>query len=165
MWLKARDTLNRIADLAEKEDVTFTLENLNLPVDHPGVPFARAEDTLALVSSVEPAGPAAQSRPLSCADRRGEPDRTVPRLPALDRRDPGGRRAGTNGARHRRDQLQRNRPCAEGHGLSRAGLHGGVRLRRSAKRHSKPSALLSRSEEQTMVTQNAPGRPSPTSGP
>ena len=51
MWLKARDTLNRIADLAEEEDVTFTLENLNLPVDHPGVPFARAEDTLALVSA------------------------------------------------------------------------------------------------------------------
>ncbi|WP_298609015.1 TIM barrel protein, partial [uncultured Thiothrix sp.] len=32
--------------------VTFTLENLNLPVDHPGVPFGRAEDTLALVSAV-----------------------------------------------------------------------------------------------------------------
>jgi hydroxypyruvate isomerase len=52
MWLKARDTLNRIADLADQEGVTFTLENLNLPVDHPGVPFGRAEDTLALVSSV-----------------------------------------------------------------------------------------------------------------
>ncbi|THV12313.1 TIM barrel protein [Rhizobium rhizophilum] len=52
MWLKARDTLCRIADLAEQEDVVFTLENLNLPVDHPGVPFGRAEDTLALVSSI-----------------------------------------------------------------------------------------------------------------
>ena len=52
MWLKARDTLARIADMAEEEGVTFTLENLNLPVDHPGVPFGRAEDTLALVSSV-----------------------------------------------------------------------------------------------------------------
>lgn len=52
MWLKARDTLRRIADMAEEEDVVFTLENLNLPVDHPGVPFGRAEDTLALVSSV-----------------------------------------------------------------------------------------------------------------
>ncbi|MBB6413018.1 hydroxypyruvate isomerase family protein [Mesorhizobium sangaii] len=56
MWLKARDTLNRIADLAEAEGVTFTLENLNLPVDHPGVPFARAEDTLALVSDVNRPG-------------------------------------------------------------------------------------------------------------
>jgi hydroxypyruvate isomerase len=53
MWLKARDTLCRIVDLAEEEDVTFTLENLNLPVDHPGVPFGRAEDTLALVASVD----------------------------------------------------------------------------------------------------------------
>lgn len=53
MWLKARDTLSRVADMAEKEGVTFTLENLNLPVDHPGVPFGRAEDTLALVSSVD----------------------------------------------------------------------------------------------------------------
>ncbi len=52
MWLKARDTLSRIAELGEKEGVTFTLENLNLPVDHPGVPFGRAEDTLALVSAV-----------------------------------------------------------------------------------------------------------------
>lgn len=53
MWLKARDTLRRIVDMAEEEHVTFTLENLNLPVDHPGVPFGRAEDTLALVSSID----------------------------------------------------------------------------------------------------------------
>lgn len=52
MWLKARDTLNRIADLGERHGLTFMLENLNLPVDHPGTPFGRAEDTLALVSSV-----------------------------------------------------------------------------------------------------------------
>ncbi len=31
----------------------FTLENLNLAVDHPGTPFARAADTLALVSAVD----------------------------------------------------------------------------------------------------------------
>jgi len=52
MWLKAVDTLNRVADLADKEGVVFALENLNLPVDHPGVPFALAEDTLALVAAV-----------------------------------------------------------------------------------------------------------------
>ncbi|NNM56779.1 MAG: TIM barrel protein [Acidocella sp.] len=52
MWLKAHDTLCRICDMAEKEDAVFTLENLNLPVDHPGTPFGRAEDTLALVSAV-----------------------------------------------------------------------------------------------------------------
>ncbi len=52
MWLKARDTLARVAEMAEEEDVVFTLENLNLSLDHPGTPFARAEDTLALVSSI-----------------------------------------------------------------------------------------------------------------
>lgn len=52
MWLKARDTLLRVADLADKHQVLFMLENLNLPVDHPGVPFARIEDTLALVSDI-----------------------------------------------------------------------------------------------------------------
>jgi hydroxypyruvate isomerase len=56
MWLKARDTLNRIADLAEEHGVTFMIENLNLPVDHPGVPFAKIEDTLALVSSINREG-------------------------------------------------------------------------------------------------------------
>lgn len=52
-WVKALDTLNRICDLAEELGVVFTLENLNLPVDHAGVPFARAEETLALVSAVD----------------------------------------------------------------------------------------------------------------
>ncbi len=52
MWLAARDTLGRIADLGKQHDVVFTLENLNVTVDHPGTPFARAEDTLALVRAV-----------------------------------------------------------------------------------------------------------------
>lgn len=52
MWLKARDTLNRICDLAEAEGVTFTLENLNL-LDHPGCPFGSTSDVLALVSSID----------------------------------------------------------------------------------------------------------------
>ena len=56
MWLKAHDTLNRVADLAEKHGVVFMLENLNSAVDHPGVPFALAKDTLALVSSVNRPG-------------------------------------------------------------------------------------------------------------
>lgn len=51
MWLKAKDTLNRICDLAEEEGVIFTLENLNL-LDHPGCPFGSTADVLALVSSV-----------------------------------------------------------------------------------------------------------------
>lgn len=52
MWLRARDTLMRICDLAEAEGVVFTLENLN-PLDHPGCPFGRTADVLALVSSVD----------------------------------------------------------------------------------------------------------------
>jgi hydroxypyruvate isomerase len=52
MWLKARDTLNRICDLAQAEGVTFTLENLNL-LDHPGCPFGSTEAVLALVSSID----------------------------------------------------------------------------------------------------------------
>ncbi len=52
MWLQAYKTLCRIAELGEREGVTFVLENLNRAVDHPGVPFARAEDTLALVEAV-----------------------------------------------------------------------------------------------------------------
>lgn len=51
MWLRARDTLNRICDLAEEEGVTFTLENLNLR-DHPGCPFGSTGDVLALVAAV-----------------------------------------------------------------------------------------------------------------
>lgn len=52
MWLKARDTLARIADLGAREGVTFVLENLNEAVDHPKTPFAKAEDTIALVAAV-----------------------------------------------------------------------------------------------------------------
>ena len=55
------------------------LENLNAAVDHPGVPFGRAEDTLALVRGGEPAGIADDARHLSRADRRREPDRAAAR--------------------------------------------------------------------------------------
>ena len=53
MWPAAARTLERIADLGERQDVVFCLENLNTAVDHPGTPFARAEDTLALVAAVD----------------------------------------------------------------------------------------------------------------
>jgi hydroxypyruvate isomerase len=56
MWLTAYGTLSRLAELGERAGVTFCLENLNLAVDHPGVPFARAEDTLALVEAVDSPG-------------------------------------------------------------------------------------------------------------
>jgi hydroxypyruvate isomerase len=52
MWLKAYDTLRRIADLGEAHGLTFVLENLNEAVDHPKTPFSKANDTLALVAAV-----------------------------------------------------------------------------------------------------------------
>lgn len=53
MWLQAREALSRIAELGEREGVQFVLENLNTEVDHPGTPFARAADCLALVEAVD----------------------------------------------------------------------------------------------------------------
>jgi hydroxypyruvate isomerase len=53
MWLTAARTLTRLAELAERAGRVFTLENLNTAVDHPGVPFARAADTLALVEAAD----------------------------------------------------------------------------------------------------------------
>lgn len=53
MWTQARETLRRIADLAERHGVVYVLENLNTAVDHPGTPFARAADTLELVRGVD----------------------------------------------------------------------------------------------------------------
>ncbi len=53
MWLRAARTLARVARLGERAGKVFTLENLNTAVDHPGVPFARAADTLALVEAVD----------------------------------------------------------------------------------------------------------------
>jgi hydroxypyruvate isomerase len=52
MWLTAARTLTRLAELGERAGRVFTLENLNTAVDHPGTPFARAADTLALVEAV-----------------------------------------------------------------------------------------------------------------
>ncbi len=53
MWLTAQRALERIGELGAAADVTFCVENLNTIVDHPGVPLARAKDTLALVEGVD----------------------------------------------------------------------------------------------------------------
>ncbi|GAB92947.1 TIM barrel protein [Gordonia rhizosphera] len=53
MWLTAADTLRRLAELGERHGRVFTLENLNLAVDHPGTPFATAADTMTLVRAVD----------------------------------------------------------------------------------------------------------------
>lgn len=52
MWLTAARALERLGVLGAAADVTFCVENLNTIVDHPGVPLARAKDTLALVEAV-----------------------------------------------------------------------------------------------------------------
>jgi hydroxypyruvate isomerase len=52
MWLTAQRALERIGDLGAAAGVTFCVENLNTVVDHPGVPLARAKDTLALIEGV-----------------------------------------------------------------------------------------------------------------
>ncbi|MGO2111625.1 MAG: TIM barrel protein, partial [Pseudoclavibacter sp.] len=52
-WLTAARTLERLAALGERRGRVFTLENLNTAVDHPGTPFARAADTIALVEAVD----------------------------------------------------------------------------------------------------------------
>jgi hydroxypyruvate isomerase len=52
MWLTAARTLTRLAELGERAGRVFTLENLNTAVDHPGTPFGKASETLALVAAV-----------------------------------------------------------------------------------------------------------------
>lgn len=52
MWLSACKTLEKIARLGEDAGRVFLLENLNTAVDHSGTPFARADDTLALIEAV-----------------------------------------------------------------------------------------------------------------
>ncbi|MGB9011870.1 MAG: TIM barrel protein, partial [Aeromicrobium sp.] len=52
MWLAAVRTLERVAELGERHGITCVLENLNTQVDHPGTPFGKAADTLALVAAV-----------------------------------------------------------------------------------------------------------------
>lgn len=52
MWVTAMRTLGRIGELGAAAGVTFCVENLNTLVDHPGVPLARAKDTLAVVEGV-----------------------------------------------------------------------------------------------------------------
>ena len=52
MWLSALRGLTAVGELGADAGVTFCIENLNTIVDHPGVPLARAKDTLALVEAV-----------------------------------------------------------------------------------------------------------------
>lgn len=52
MWLTGLRTLEQLAELGQKHGIVFALENLNTILDHPGIPLARAKDTLAMVRAV-----------------------------------------------------------------------------------------------------------------
>ena len=109
MWITAARTLDRIAALGERHGVTFMLENLNTAVDHPGVPFARAEDTLALVQAVDRPGLRMMLDLYHAQIGEGNLIDLLRRVGAVHRRDPGRRRPRPPRAGHRRDQLPGDR--------------------------------------------------------
>jgi hydroxypyruvate isomerase len=53
MWLTALRTLESVAALGSRAGRVFTLENLNVAVDHPGTPFSSASEVRALVEAVD----------------------------------------------------------------------------------------------------------------
>ena len=112
-----------MAELGERADRVFTLENLNLAVDHPGTPFARAADTLALARAVDSPHLRLNLDLYHAQIGEGNLIELVARGAAVHRRDPGGGRAGPLRAGHRRDQLP-----GGGHGADRGGLHRRVGL-------------------------------------
>ena len=124
MWLKARDTLNRICDMAEEEGVVFALENLNR-LDHPGCPFGSTGDVLSLVSAVD--RPQLRINLDLYHTQIGEGDliRWCQKCLPMDRRGAGGGQPRTLRAGDRRDQLPRRRQGAERHGLPRPRRYGG----------------------------------------
>jgi hydroxypyruvate isomerase len=52
MWLTAYRTLMELAEIAERNDVWYNLENLNTKLDHPGSPLSRPRDIIDLVGAV-----------------------------------------------------------------------------------------------------------------
>lgn len=53
MWLAAHRVLSEVAELAERSDVEFGLENLNRRRDHVGSPLSTADDVTSLVRAVD----------------------------------------------------------------------------------------------------------------
>ena len=52
MWISAYKTLSRVAELAEKHDVVYHLEQLNTKVDHAGYPLPNTADVVQLLDEV-----------------------------------------------------------------------------------------------------------------
>ena len=51
-WIAAYKTLCQVAELAEKYDVVYSLEQLNTKVDHAGYPLPHTEDVVRLIEQV-----------------------------------------------------------------------------------------------------------------
>ncbi len=94
MWAQAALTIEKLARIGEDAGVVFTLENLNLPVDHPGTPFSHPDDTLALVAAVNSPAIRMNLDLYSRPDWRRATHRDVPAQPSVDWRDPDCRRPG-----------------------------------------------------------------------
>jgi len=52
MWITAYKGLCKVAEMADRHDVTYYMEHLNTKVDHAGYPLSRAEDAARLVEEV-----------------------------------------------------------------------------------------------------------------
>lgn len=53
MWITAYKCLSEVAELAEKHDVVYSLEQLNTKVDHAGYPLRHTEDVVRLIEQVD----------------------------------------------------------------------------------------------------------------
>ena len=93
MWTTGARTLERLGKLGEKYGVTFCLENLNTILDHPGIPLARAKDTLALVQAAGHPNARLMLDLYHAQMGEGNLIELVRRRPALPRRNPGGGRS------------------------------------------------------------------------
>ena len=52
MWITAYRCLSQVAEMAEKHNVVYSLEQLNTKVDHAGYPFSQVEDVVRLLEQV-----------------------------------------------------------------------------------------------------------------
>jgi hydroxypyruvate isomerase len=52
MWITAYKALCQLAELADKHNIVYSLENLNTKVDHPGYPLRHIEDVVRLIAEV-----------------------------------------------------------------------------------------------------------------
>src|SRR5262249_23257538 len=52
MWITAYKTFCRVADLAEKYGITYSVEHLNTKIDHAGYVFPNVEDVVRLIHEV-----------------------------------------------------------------------------------------------------------------